>query len=464
MTQNLSYHASMSEGRTMKLSELIAGLSHALELTEDQPHGYLKRCCWIGVNIGMAAGLSPKDLENLYYTLLLKDLGCSSTSARICELFLTDDISFKQDFKSLETGMGAALRFIVSKTGAGASFTERFRALVNLASKGDTLIREMLETRCDRGADIACRLRFDDDVQNAIRGLDEHWNGGGQPVGLEKNQIHLGARIALLSQVIDIFHTQRGREGAIAEAKARSGTWFDPNLVSIFLKLSEREDFWAPLSDADIDAHLARLDPAVSSIEADDDYLDDIAGGFADVVDAKSPYTAGHSNRVTDYADMIAAQMRFSKDHRRWLRRAALLHDVGKLAVSNQILDKPGKLTDEEWLAVRAHPAHSRDILSHITIFSDLAPVAGAHHERLDGKGYPDGRHADEITLEMRILTVADVFDALTAHRPYRAALPVGKALDILERDSGTAFDADCVAALNRGLAELGNSGVTQAA
>ena len=123
----------------------------------------------------------------------------------------------------------------------------------------------------------------------------------------------------------------------------------------------------------------------------DEDYLDDIAAAFAQVVDSKSPYTSGHSERVTLFTDMIAEQLEFGAEQRRWLKRAALLHDIGKLGVSNAILDKPGKLDDAEWEIMRMHSAHSEAILSRIGAFSELAPIAGAHHERLDGKGYPRG-------------------------------------------------------------------------
>jgi HD-GYP domain-containing protein (c-di-GMP phosphodiesterase class II) len=152
---------------------------------------------------------------------------------------------------------------------------------------------------------------------------------------------------------------------------------------------------------------------------------------------------------------MIAEELGFDAGHRRWLRRAGLLHDIGKLAVSNQILDKPGKPDDAEWQSIKSHPGHGEAILERVAAFRSIAPLAGSHHERLDGRGYPRGLQGDEICIESRILTVADVFDALSADRPYRAAMPIAQALAILDKDTGAAFDADCVAALKRGLARL---------
>lgn len=125
------------------------------------------------------------------------------------------------------------------------------------------------------------------------------------------------------------------------------------------------------------------------SLELDEDYLDTIAAAFGSVVDSKSPYTAGHSERVTVYSDLIGQEVGFDNDFRRWLKRGALLHDVGKLGVSNSILDKPGKLTDAEWVDVKKHAQFTEEILSRISAFRELALVAGAHHERIDGNGYP---------------------------------------------------------------------------
>ena len=150
---------------------------------------------------------------------------------------------------------------------------------------------------------------------------------------------------------------------------------------------------------------------------------------------------------------MIGEALALSPDRRRHLRRAALLHDIGKLGVSNQILDKPGKLDRAECVEIQRHTLLGEEILSRIAAFADHARVAVAHHEKLDGTGYPRKLTAPDLDLETRIVTVADIFDALTADRPYRAAMPVSKALAIMTEEMGTALDPDCLAALIRGAA-----------
>jgi HD-GYP domain-containing protein (c-di-GMP phosphodiesterase class II) len=132
-----------------------------------------------------------------------------------------------------------------------------------------------------------------------------------------------------------------------------------------------------------------------------------------------------------------------------------LLHDIGKLGVSNQILDNPGKLDEQEWAAVRNHPALGEVILSRIAAFGELAKIAGAHHERLDGKGYPRGLTGADIDQDTRIVTTADIFDALTAERPYRAAMPVWEAFNVMQKDVGTALDPECFSALQCAMARL---------
>ena len=437
----------------IRLAELLGALSHALDLTEGQPRGHCIRCCWIGTQLGLKLKLWPDELSDLYYTLLLKDLGCSSNAARICELYLADDISFKRDFKLIDGSLPQALRFVLGHTGLNTGLAERFRAIIGILRNGGEISRELIEARCHRGADIARKMRFSEIVCDGIRNLDEHWDGGGKPEGLKAKAIPLFSQIALMAQVVDVFNIANGPAAALREIRNRSGSWFDPQLVEAFADLQAEPDFWEILKEEDLPAVVLHLEPAQAKRWVDEDHLDEIATAFAQVIDAKSTFTRGHSERVAVFTDMIAEEMGFSPERRRWLNRGALLHDIGKLAISNAILDKNGKLTDEEFAAIKTHPVHSENILKGISVFRDLAPVAGGHHEKLNGKGYPKGLKGDEINLETRIVTVADIFDALTADRPYRAAMPVSQAFAIMEKDVGTAIDGGCFAALRAALA-----------
>lgn len=444
-----------SPAGALQLSELIGALSYALDITEGQPPGHCVRCCWIGMHIGRNAGLPDDQLWELYYTLLLKDLGCSSNAARICELYLTDDLHFKRDFKTVGDSLPQVLSFVLTHTGLKAGLAERFRSVLTIMREGSEIAHELIATRCQRGAEIARLLRFPEGVARGIYSLDEHFNGKGKPDGLAGEDIPIYARIALLAQVIDVFHTASGRQAALHEVRARAGRWFDPRLVQSFEQVAEQDAFWRMLASPEVNSAIHALEPAVHAVPLDDDYLDDIAAAFGQVVDSKSPYTSGHSARVALYTDMIAEILGLSYERRRWLKRGALLHDVGKLGVSNSVLDKAGKLDREEWNAVKLHATYTETILARISAFSELARVAGAHHERLDGNGYPRGLTADEIDIETRIITTADIFDAITAARPYRGAIPIPQALDMMAQTVGTALDPGCFDALRLAVAQL---------
>ena len=433
---------------TATLPELVGAFSYALDITEGQPPGHSVRCCWIGSHVGAALGLGDDERRDLHYTLLLKDLGCSSNAARICELYQADDLAFKRGYKTVGTSLASTLHFVFSRTARHHSFGQRAAAIGNILQNGPAIAQEMILSRCTRGADIARTLGFSEAVCSGIYHLDEHWDGSGRPGALRGEAIPLLSRIALLAQIVDVFLSELGRDAAIDEIRRRSGSWLDPELAEAFQSIAGSDAFWNALKSPTIDAMVARRAPESEAFPVDETFLDAIAGAFGQVVDAKSPYTAGHSGRVADLAGQMATALDIPKARHRWLHRAALLHDIGKLGVSNAILDKPGRLDEAEWVMMRDHAAHTQAILSRIGALRDLAPVAAAHHERLDGAGYPLGLKDLDIGRDTRIITVCDFYDALTADRPYRDALPIPEALVIMEAEVGTAIDATCFEAL----------------
>ncbi len=441
-------HVIAPAGDRLSLAELIGALSYALDLTEGQPVGHCVRCCWVGMHLGQAMGLEQEALWDLYYTLLLKDAGCSSNAARLFQLYGGDERAAKQDFKLVDTDRSSeVLRFVIEHAGANGGLVQRLSRLFHLARHGDELADELISTRCERGADIARQLGFSENVAVGVRSLDEHWNGRGRPLGLQGEFIPLASRIALLAQVVDVFHQTGGPAAALNEVRDRAGRWFDPQLVECLESLAGPE-LWEGLVAPDLDRRVQALEPQFGNVLVNADRLDQIAAAFAQVVDAKSPYTYGHSSRVASYAEGIARRLGMSAERVRWLRRAALLHDVGKLGVSNAVLDKPDRLDADEWEQVRRHARYSEEILQRIGPFRELARVAGAHHERLDGKGYPYGLAGDAISLETRIITIADIFDAITAERPYRGAIPLQQALDMMEKSRNSAIDGEVLDAL----------------
>jgi HD-GYP domain-containing protein (c-di-GMP phosphodiesterase class II) len=173
-----------------------------------------------------------------------------------------------------------------------------------------------------------------------------------------------------------------------------------------------------------------------------------VAEAFVRVIDAKSPWTYRHSEGVAEIAVGIGRILGFSSLELRDLRRAALVHDIGKLGISNLILDRPGALSEEERAEIRRHPELTQRILARMTCFRDLADWASAHHERLDGRGYHRGLTGEQLSTGSRVLVVADICDALSAERPYRGPLPTGQVLEIMQKDAGEGICPDCFEAL----------------
>ena len=420
------------------LSGVIGALSHALDIAEGQRPGHAVRSCLIGMRLAAELDLDAAERSDLFYALLLKDAGCSANANRMATLFATDDRAAKASVKLVDwTGRRASWVWALRTAAPGAGLRRRFGVLRALRDEGD-VTRSFMEARCDRGAEIARMLFLSEDTAAAIRSLDEHWDGRGMPDGLRGEEIPLAARVLCLAQTVEVFHAHGGVKAARAIAERRRGRWFDPTLVDAFLRFCGDREFWAGLEAPDV----SQWEPLDLAIAADDARLDRIAEAFARVIDAKSPFTARHSQRVAEIADGIAAVLGFDADQRQILRRAALLHDIGKLAISNRILDKPDKLSDEEFLAIQTHPVHTLSILRRAPCFAAIAELAANHHEKLDGSGYPRSLDGADLNLPMRVLAVADIYEALTADRPYRGPLPVEEALAIIDREVPARLDA----------------------
>jgi HD-GYP domain-containing protein (c-di-GMP phosphodiesterase class II) len=440
----------------IRLSEVIAGLSHALDLTEGEPPGHAVRSCLIGMRIAQELRLDAQARSDLYYALLLKDAGCSANAARMAALFGADDHQAKRTAKRSNWSQALpAFVWAVRTVAPGGTLRARVGRLRAIKDEGQ-VTRALMAARCERGAEIALMLGLSQATADAVRTLDEHWDGRGQPRGLRGEEIPLLGRILCLAQTVEIFHAEAGVEAAWRMACRRRGGWFDPALVDALGALRGDAGFWASLPTADVSA----WEPEDRTLPADEARLDGIAHAFAGVIDAKSPWCYRHSDRTSVIATSLAADLGAGPDVLPELRRAALLHDVGKLAISNRILDKPTRLTDAEFATMRRHPLLTERILRGTAGLGGLAELAGSHHERLDGHGYPHGLTAPELTMPMRVLAVADVYEALTSERPYRRALRSDQALGVMRPEVPRRLDGAAFAALER---LVSNGGVMEA-
>ena len=435
---------------TIRVSEVISALSYALDLVEGQPMGHSARSCILGMRIGAEIGLPVPVQADLYYSLLIKDAGCSSNASRLFQIVCGDEIRAKAGVKTTDwtrTGW-ESLQYAIAHVAVGKPLLTRIAALLRAAHNQQQKSCELIKIRCERGASVARRMGFSEQVAQGIHSLDEHWDGGGYPDSLRCERIPLFSRVALLSQTLEVFWRSLGPDAAIDVVHARSGTWFDPRVVRAIDSLARRGALWKDLASLDLLAIVSSLEPVEMKLPLTGQRIDNICIAFAEVIDAKSPFTYRHSAGVAEAAVGIAKTLGLSPTETTLIRRAALLHDIGKLSVPNSILEKPDKLDSSEWDIVKRHPFYSLEILRRIPGFGRLSEIAACHHERLDGKGYFRNFDADKLDTSCRIIAVADVYDALASARPYRGALPPETVFSIMAKDTPHALDRDCFEAL----------------
>jgi HD-GYP domain-containing protein (c-di-GMP phosphodiesterase class II) len=434
---------------TVRLSDVFSALSFALDLTEGQPMGHALRTCLIALELADRLGLTLFQRRDLFYAVLLKDVGCSSNAARVFALFGGDDRQTKgARMRADWSNYFRAAFFAMAHAAPGASWFERAGRIATLARGGPKLAAELVEVRCERGAEIVNQLGLGPGASAAVRALDEHWDGHGHPRGLRGDEIPIVARILTLAQTLEVFSVRDGIAPALALVQRRAGRWFDPLVASAATGMEPMLARWQSLATRELQEHVVDSEPGGAAMLAGPRVVDRVAQAFAEVVDAKSPFTGEHSQRTTQLAVSVAHQLGWTDPEIAELRRAGLLHDLGKLTVPNSILDKPAALTASEWEVMRMHSYYTERILEHVQGFEWLAFAAASHHERIDGSGYCRGLRGEQVPALARVLAVADVFDALSTRRPYRPALPTEQVLEIMERDRGAGLDPESFDAL----------------
>lgn len=246
--------------------------------------------------------------------------------------------------------------------------------------------------------------------------------------GLAGDSISPAARFALLAHVAVEADSAGGAESAVATVRRLAGTMLDPSIAEAFVRGAEV--LLASLEDDDPWQAVLAAEPGAPLL-VPDERLDDVVAGFADVVDLKTPFLHGHSSGVAELAAGAARSMGLDEPT---LRRAGLLHDLGRAGVPSGIWEKPGSLSANEWERVRLHAYLSERILSRSEAFAPLAPLAGMHHERLDGSGYHRAARASSLDAPARVLAAADVYRALVEPRPHRPAFGADAAAGELEQ------------------------------
>ncbi|MFN8671724.1 MAG: HD domain-containing phosphohydrolase [Candidatus Sericytochromatia bacterium] len=284
-------------------------------------------------------------------------------------------------------------------------------------------------------------------VSKIIRWHHECWDGTGFPDKLKGEQIPIEASIVSFFDAYYTLKTTYKNEDLMAYINFMSGKKFNPEVVTTFVHLLKNDIIWTPENFADKDWLKTGVDAYELALLQDikSDYVDTALNVIAQVIDTKHKYTHGHSRRVMVLAGLIAQKMNLEPIYRTLIEQGALLHDSGKVGISRGLLDKPSGLSNEEYNMIKKHPEISCALINNFTTLKDVAPLAKYHHERFDGKGYPESLDSFTIPLGARVIAVADTYDAITSDRAYRKALPDDFARAEIRKFSGKMFDPDVV-------------------
>lgn len=406
------------------LSDLLVPTSIAVDLAEGRLPGHAQRVAFVAASLAREMDLDAPTRLAVCYAGLVHDVGVIAAGAGLSDQVLGDE------------------RLVF----ASMPLLEPEEAAAGISRSTGVVIDRLLEHPI-HGARYAAELAL---PQEAIRGVASHhekWNGSGYPHGLRGADIPIVGRVVALADQVESLISQasplQARRDLQVLLSTLSGTVADPEIVQAMRKLSAGDAFWLGLLSSDLSVELAAL--CARQREAKVTRLLSFAETLAEIVDSRFAFMRGVSARVAQLSEAIARNAGLPDQRVRLLRVAALLHDVGQLAVSERVIAKPGILSVNEHDMLTVHPLYSRDILEGINGLGEVAEWVVAHHERIDGKGYPEGRSGEEIPFESRILAVADAYVSITSDRPHRARSQPSEAVRRLRAASGTQLDGDVV-------------------
>jgi len=385
----------MSVEPRVSLLDMVSCLSSALDLVSPAVVNHQKRTAFIATCLAEEIGLPLQEQVAVMTASLLHDCGALSLQSKL------DALCFDADQEDMHTHCEVGAVFL-------GKIEQRFPGMAQLG------------------------------LTDLVRFHHVNWNAGqggelaGCSVGPGSHLIHLADRVEVL--------IQRGLEplgqvpGILRRVVQESDRLFQPVQVEAFANLAGRESFWLALSYPEfLEDALARKAAAGPLVQLDLPGLVNLAQVFAEIVDFRSRFTATHSSGVAAVARLLAEKAGFSEIESRLMSVAGYMHDLGKLAVPREILEKPGPLTTDEFNVMKAHPFHAYRLLTPLRQLEMVAPWVSHHHETLDGQGYPFHLAAKDICLGARILAVSDIFTALTEDRPYRLGLPLHEAVSVME-------------------------------
>ena len=431
---------------SVRLAELIAALSLATDLGAGLPQEQALRTCLLATRFAERMGLGEQERRDVYYVALVRSIGCVASARELAPSFY-DELAFLGEIYPVDPAHPREVFPVMLRhAGAGRPAIQRAGILARLIGEGPHGRDRVVAGDCEVARMLAERLGMAPAVVAAVAQVFERWDGKGSPARLQGEAIALPARIVMVATGAELYHRAGGVEAAQAELRVRAGSHYDPDLAERFYAA-------APLLLGELDAESTW--EAVLGGEPGPprsvcgDALDAATRAIADFADLKSPYLVGHSPGVASLAEGAARTLGLSEAECVSVRRAAHLHDIGRVGVPVGIWNKPGKLSEAEWERVRLHAYYTDRVLARARTLGPLRTLASCHHERLDGSGYFRGLTGSMLPVGAHILAAADVYHAMTEPRPHRPARSPEAAAEALraERTAGR-LDADAIEAV----------------
>ena len=420
----------------IRLAEVIASLSLATDLATGQPLEHGLRRTLLAIWLSEELGVSEAELSTVYYVALLGAVGCILDGAAVAG-YVNDEIATRERMVLLDPSkrLQVAAFFFGETAGQGIPRVRRFFSLS----------RQSQKVCRDVALHVGGLLDLGPAIREALGQCDEHWNGRGGVLGLKGEEIRLAARLFMLCHDVEVFNRASGPEAAIEVVRQRAGVVYDPGLAERFCAVGQGllarlqvESAWEGVLDGEPQPRRL-LSPAE---------FDDVALKVANFIDMRSSYTVGHSPGVASLAEGAARVLGLPSAEVVTLRRAGLLHDLGRASVPVSAWNKAGPLSPEEWERMKRHPSQTELVLARSSALGHIGTIAGLHHERLDGTGYR-GLSSASLPLNARILAVADTYQSKLEARPYRDAVrPEVVADQMRTLASEGAFDREAVDAV----------------
>jgi HD-GYP domain-containing protein (c-di-GMP phosphodiesterase class II) len=424
-----------SAGVEVRSGELFAALSLALDLGTGEPFEHALRTCLIGLELADRLDLPADERRDVYHLSLLHSIGCTSDSPEAAARY-GDDIAVRSEAAGVDLGrQPEVVKFIWRASGRNV---RRFTAVLAAGPKGAA---QGLRAHCEVGERLAAMLSLPDSVRHALWFTFERFDGKGFPRGIAGAEIPLSARVMHVARDLHVLAARGGSDAAENAVAGRAGGAYDPSIAAAapgLLASLPQESVWDAVAHAPEGGAPLRADALERACLA--------TAYFADL---KSTHTLEHSTGVAELAEAAAWRLGVEEAEVAALRRAALLHDLGRVGVSSAIWDRAGSLSDSEWERVRLHPYYTQRALARAEGLGPLVRIAAGHHERLDGSGYPSGVGAAHLAMPARVLAAADAFHAMGETRAHRPALGAERAADELERDARSGrLDPEAVGAV----------------